>query len=551
MFLMEHSGFFKNNMPPKTIPFNQTPKTIPFTDNNSSVADIVAQHQATSSYDTAMGIGDTSPSILGEAGNQILKGGKQIFSGADVNKPIGEQFGDMGAGALNVAAGAIRALFSPVEAGTKIASQLPVIKQVVDAVKTNITDPTSDWISNSPKLQEFMTKYPHADEVVGNLISVLSSIAGGEKAPEIKTAVDNAGNTIADTASKTMDAVQTKVSDVSDARTAKQDATNTKKGINIIAPKLSPIEMDTALANGEVVNKPASSKIGNGKMTADFSENPHMQDLYNSTKGVINHDATTATENLGNVRKGIIDTSENVVKPLLEKNPVPFNFGDLRNSLDNVRPTSAIKNDPSAFENYNRIKEELLGVAEKSLRETQNAGGKSVSGMTDLNDLWTPGKAIDKYIQKQLGDTTFGSPAYTGVKAAAQDLRNGFRQFMSDSMRYPGQMESLNRMTQFIRAMPDNLRQTLNPENLDALREQFGIKTTPSSESLANILDQKMQKLHDMFEVRDNLATKARGEQGTTPFSRYMKAHPITKSVTHAVTSALKVGTGVDALSHL
>lgn len=549
MFLTEHSGFFKNNMPPKTIPFNQTPKTIPFSGSNSSVADIVAQHQATSSYNTAMGIGDTSPSILSEAGDQIVKGGKQIFSGADVNKPISEQFGDMGAGALNVAGGAIRALFSPVEAGTKIGSQLPVIKQVVDAVKTSITDPTSDWISNSPKLQEFMTKYPHADEVVGNLISVLSSIAGGEKAPEIKGIVNDTANTLAEAPGQ----IKQLATDTKQGlqNTDKINAKNTENGIRIVAPDLTPGEMADALASGKVMNKPLSSKIGNGKMAPDFSGDSHIQDLYNSTKHVINPDATTYSENLGNVRKGIINTSENVVKPLLEKNPTPFNFGDLRSALDNVQPTSAIKNDPSAFSNYNRIKEELLGVAEKSLRETQTAGGKSVSGITDLNDLWTPGKAIDTYIQKQLGDTTLGSPAYTGVKAAAQDLRNGFRQFMSDSMRYPGQMESLNRMTQFIREMPDNLRQTLNPENLQALREQFGVKATATSESLANILDQKMQKLHDMFEVRDSLASKARKEQGTTPFSRYMANHPLTKSVTNAVTGALKVGSGVDAISHL
>lgn len=154
----------------------------------------------TSSYDVAMGTKNadgtpnTSKGIIPEAVDQVKSGFQQTKEGA--------QTGDItkiGRGVLNEAGGALRAIFSPIEAATKIVSQFPVIHEAVGGVDKAVNF-VADKISNNKTLQDFMQKNPNADEVVGNLMSIGAALAGGKVGPEAGDVASKAAGNIADKA---------------------------------------------------------------------------------------------------------------------------------------------------------------------------------------------------------------------------------------------------------------------------------------------------------------------------------------------------------------
>lgn len=149
-----------------------------------------------SQYDRAMGIGDTSKPILSQAKDQAVAGFKQIQEGAqDPNILSGLQ--KIGRGALNEGGAALRAVFSPVEAATKIVSKIPVVAGAENATNEHLIKPIADALSNNKHLQDFMQSNPNADEILGNILQVGGTLVGGAKAPEIKAAVNNAAETVA------------------------------------------------------------------------------------------------------------------------------------------------------------------------------------------------------------------------------------------------------------------------------------------------------------------------------------------------------------------
>ena len=72
--------------------------------------------------------------------------------------------------------------------------------------------------------------------------------------------------------------------------------------------------------------------------------------------------------------------------------------------------------------------------------------GPSLSG----KDIRQARIRIDNQIIKELGETTFGSPQYKGIKAAEIDARNLINRLNEDLLRYPGQLEKLNKMNEFV-----------------------------------------------------------------------------------------------------
>lgn len=442
-------------------------------------------------------------------------------------------------------------------ADTLGAAATPAISKIASPAISKL----ADLISNSPAFKEYGKDTMNTDgndlptRIATDILNATKAAglaAGGEKAPSVEDTV----NTTKDIASNVKDAVvgtpeeqaaaKVKAQSEEAAQNKAQATAQSKARINIISPKLSPTEMADALAHGKVKNIVSANTK---KVTPDFSGDPHMNELDASSKPFINPKASTATENLENIRNGITTTSEYVVKPLLEQNPVPFHFSDLRGYLDNIKPSSALKSDPKALDTFNRIKEESLDTAEDSLRSSQTAGGKTVSGTSDLNDMWEPAKAIDRHISNELGQSTFDTPQYTGVKAAATSMRNAVRQFMSDSLRYPGQMEQLNMFNRDLGDIPRSMRVNMTDEDIANMKQSapYNLKSTPESESVAGDLDKEMQNLHNLFEVRDNLSVKARLEQGTNALSRYLKNHPLARQAA----GAIKLGGVVSAAQHL
>lgn len=133
---------------------------------------------------------------------QIKKGFNDTTEAVQTAPTFKEGAQALGKGALNEAAGALRVLFSPVEAGASGAAKLPVIKQVVGAIKQYITDPASNALSDMPALQKFVDQNPDAEEVTGNLIAVLSTFLGGGKGADAAAVASDAASAIGSAGSK-------------------------------------------------------------------------------------------------------------------------------------------------------------------------------------------------------------------------------------------------------------------------------------------------------------------------------------------------------------
>jgi hypothetical protein len=321
---------------------------------------------------------------------------------------------------------------------------------------------------------------------------------------------------IAETAIETTGKVASKLKGIPSA--TRQVIAPTPELIDLVAPKLTTKEMTEALATGRVKNvvSPKTKTV-----TPDFSGDPSTTRLVEATKNVINPQKT-ASENLDLVRNEIENVAENVVKPHLSENPVPFNFEDLRGSFELVSPSASVKGDATAFETYNRIKENFL---ETIYRKLKKAPGREA--VTDFNELWDARKTVDDIIENELGAAAFESPQYVGAKAAARDFREAFSKFIVESLSSPGQMEQINRMAEFLKEFRGRGVDLVDEKQaIKLLEKEFGITRTSADEARAALFKNEMDRLSALYETSENLASKARTEQGTGAVGRFFKTKP-------------------------
>ncbi|MEY2702073.1 MAG: hypothetical protein RLY43_706, partial [Bacteroidota bacterium] len=186
-------------------------------------------------------------------------------------------------------------------------------------------------------------------------------------------------------------------------------------------------------------------------------------------------------------------------------------------------PTSSLKNDPSAFQNYGRVREEILGDVAGFLKSKGNVDTNKI----DLNDLWEARKILDNKINNELGATAFGSPQYTGIKAAATDMRREFAKFITDSLTNPGQAEDLNKFYEFMKVARSRGIDIPNEgEAIKLLRKQMGIQDIPEDVAKGAFYKYQMEQMNLMYEALENMAPKLRSEIGKTGFELWAKRNP-------------------------
>ena len=246
---------------------------------------------------------------------------------------------------------------------------------------------------------------------------------------------------------------------------------------------------------------------------------------------IVNTGVGSATKNSNNLYANIREYSQKVVSPMLKENPTPFNFEDLRKSLEIVKPTKALDN-PEAMSTYNRVRERLLESAANAIRKTGN-----VNPEDDFNDIWNARKTIDSIIDDELGAKTLLEPARNGVQAAAKDFRGAFKEFLSDSYRYSGQMENLNRYKESVKTLEQKFGRKLNEEEIGGLKANFGLVSNPKMEELANLWDSHMSNMSSLYDALSVTANKARKESGKNWYQLFAKEHP-------TLTKAVQIGAG-------
>lgn len=310
--------------------------------------------------------------------------------------------------------------------------------------------------------------------------------------------------------------------------------------VDLVSPKISGKKGKKILAS-DTVSLTEPKMFGKGSV--DFTKDPQTLKIAEASSEYVNP-KKTVSHNVNAVKTGIVDIAENHVKPFLEENPVPFNFEDLQTRLGQIQPSGSLKADPSAFKTYSRVREEIANDIAEHLRKS---GG--YENMTDMNELWNARKVIDARINNELGDAAFGTPQYTGVKAAATDMRRAVSGFISDSIANPGQAEDINRMYEFLNeARNRGIRINTSDDAYRLLRDQMGIKDLPEDVAKAAFFKSQLEKMNLLYMARDNMLDKVKGELGKTRLQLFLEENPTTKKVLYTGGAIATGAIGLNAI---
>jgi hypothetical protein len=275
-----------------------------------------------------------------------------------------------------------------------------------------------------------------------------------------------------------------------------------------------------------------------GKLS-EYKVKPTERDIEvaKSVQGVVTK-SKGPVDNIVAINERIADIAENEVSQFLKNNPVPFNFEDLRAYMTNAQPSFNFKTDKDAFVTYRQVRERILSKIYSSLKGKSAKSG-DFGSTTDFNDVWDARKEIDRAIADELGAVTFDTPQYSGVRAAARDVREAFSGFISDSLATPGQMEKVNRMQEFLQeARKRGMDIDTEGDALKVLEQEFGISRSTADEARVAFFKDRMNQLNLMYEARGNLAEQNYKLLDKNAVQRWMKQNP-TKA------NLLKYGIGV------
>lgn len=242
-----------------------------------------------------------------------------------------------------------------------------------------------------------------------------------------------------------------------------------------------------------------------------------------------------------NVNKGIIDSSHQT-DTFLDANAAPANFADMRSYVEsNNIPDANLQKDPAAFENYQRATQSGLDTLAKIMTDSSKATGDFGPNVSGAN-IRKARIAIDQQISRELGETTFGTPQYKGIKAAEISLRNTFNRMSEDMLRYPGQLENLNKMNEFIsssRARGVEVDMN-NPKVRVQLERQFGLN--PSGETKAQQLAQQHLKMSHLYDARDNLIDRYQRKIGMNKVQETVQNSPVARTAVGLFKKAIPFG---------
>lgn len=271
------------------------------------------------------------------------------------------------------------------------------------------------------------------------------------------------------------------------------------KATKAIAPKLTTEQMREA--PNVIKSRFASPRI-------DYSKDKQFMGMVEDVKGIVR--GKSAIDDKNALRTAIETVSEQEVKPLLAQNTVPANFEDLIDKLKLVHPQSSLKADPSAAKTYNRVREEVQGSLYSYLKQIAK-NKQSFGSQTDFNDVWDARKLLDAKAEEELGAKVFGTPEYTGAKSAIQDMRQALTQYIKDSIQFPGQMENVNLMQDFIQVARQRGIDIGSDEGV-RLMQQMGLKTTPEQMAIVQKFEDTMRRISNYYKAIDNVSTKVPDE---------------------------------------
>lgn len=461
------------------------------------------------------GITDTLKKNAPTAGTDL---GGEISTGADLaGKISGVPF--------QVAGDAINEL---IPQGVKDAAG-DTLHSALEAIKAN---PQSKAALDT--VNKIVAEHPHVAQLLGGLLTTALNVGTGGAAGAVKDTVASGLETVAKESGELAANMVPKVGGKANSldKTIKASMPLEDKSVRIDALRNSMPED----ANGGVTRKGMF-----GKSTID----PNAEDV---RRGTTAHeyikDITDPVAQIQNLNKGIKDVSGET-DSFLNTQAAPANFADMREYMETNRPISNLQKDPGATEAYNRATQDALDTLYTTMKKSAKESG-DFGAVTSAADIRKARIAIDNQISKELGENTFGTPQYKGIKAAEIDTRNLLNRMSEDMLRYPGQMEKLNTMNDFISsAKARGIEVDLNnPAVRMQLEGQFGLKATTESEAAAQELTARHLKMSDLYETRDNIIDKYQSSIGKNKVQEAIKNSPALKAGTDVAKKVIPFGIG-------
>ena len=259
--------------------------------------------------------------------------------------------------------------------------------------------------------------------------------------------------------------------------------------------------------------------------------------LGKKTKDIIKSGAAQATKNFNRVTDTIGEYAQNVVKPFLQKSGVDYNFADLRKALELVKPSNDLKGE--ALQTYNETREQILNAVANKV-SSQTKGAKNLTTLRSLvsgdgsvpqkvtggdTDFWDARKIIDDIGNETTKGKLFGSDAHTGASKAWADIRAGYKNYLSDAFRYPGQMENVNKANEFL-SNSQTAAMDKTGWNIEDFEKQFGLKASETTAGAQKQWDSFMENLEGLYKGRSSIATKLNTERGKSTLQILAKEYP-------------------------
>lgn len=248
-----------------------------------------------------------------------------------------------------------------------------------------------------------------------------------------------------------------------------------------------------------------------------------------------------------NVNQGIREESIKT-DSLLDKHSSNTNFEDMRKYLEsNNKPDINIQRDPMALESYKRSTENALKTLYNTMKETATKTG-DFGAVTPGKDIRAARIAIDQQISRELGEEVFGTPQYKGIKAAEVNVRNIMNRMLEDTVRYPNQLENLNKYNEFVQSMKSrNPDIKIDPVYDKQLKKVFGLSSTPESEVASRAVADQHSRMSNLYEARDNMIDRYQKNVGKNKIQEAISNNPAVKGVVNFTKKVIPFGIG----SHL
>lgn len=470
--------------------------------------------------------GDTADAYSDSA-DQVTRG---VKTGADAISNNDGSFGGTAKAVGGVLEGGVDAAAGLVKGGV---APLTGLMKFISSLAPASTDKSDLQKIGEPLFKDLYANHPEASKNIDNILTLLTAAMGGEAAPETSVA-EGTG------------AVKNVISDIKGAPAAVKDSLASRQAASAAAKeeaaKANSIKAAMPLADkaqrmGDLLNTKLDSSSGKGGVAREgmFGKSVPQATATDIERGLAAHPYITGkadpVEQLGNLNKGIEDLS-NERDTFSDTHKTPSNFADMRDYMEaNNTPSSNLKNDPGAEDAYNRVTQKALDTVYQTMKGSAEKSG-DYGAMSSGKDIRQARIAIDQQIKAELNENTFGTPQYKGIKAAAIDTRNLLNRMEEDLQRYPGQLEQLNKYNADLATLREkgistNAKGEVTPEAQQALKDKYGLKSTPESEANANKLAEYNKQMSHLYDAQFNVAEKYQANVGKYRPQEVVEQNPL------------------------